>query len=132
MNGIEETYVFDEGGYLYVAKTSKQFETLDKALAFFRKCYCSRADNVSNERDIESSYSLLASEMEDFKSSKDQNSSEFNEALNSWELSLQDWTLRLYDDSEYEGHLAQRDKLHEGIYESVTKISKSYIYWYHG
>lgn len=127
-----ESYVYDEGGYLYIGWVTALDDDMELILELFRRNYIRKENNPSTDEDLENGYRSHICEMEAYNVDSSTNRQEFDEAIRIWGSKLPGWVKNSYKNSEYKSHRAFRDCLHEGIYESLSEFMSGYLYWYHG
>ena len=129
---LKEAYVGDEGGYLYIGFIEETKEGQNELLSLFRRNYIKNEERSLKASDLVSGYTLHVSEMEAYSVNQTINKREFEDAIRIWAKELPDWALQTYSQADYISHIAFRDKLHEGIFESLTLFNTGCLYWYHG
>ena len=129
---IEICYLEDQDSFLFVATSTRDFANLSEALLVFRKAYISASTDEFNSLCEETQYNTFASEMEPFPTEEIINNNWYNLAVESWGSEAPKWMHNLYNSNKYLSHISYRDVLHEGIYDSVTKLDNHCIYWCYG
>ena len=132
IDDIEIWHLEDQGSFLFVAKSSRSFSDLSSAIAVFRKAYVSAITDEVNPLCEKTQYEAYTNEMEPFPTKENINNNEYNQALEMKGAETPALLKDLYKNHNYLNHASFQDKLHEGIYESVTQFKGYYLYWCYG
>ena len=132
IDGIEICHLQDQGSFLFVAKSSRSFSDLSSAITVFRKAYVSAITDEVKPLCEKTQYETFINEMESFPTKENINNNEYNKALEMKGTETPTWLNDLYNNHNYLEHISFQDKLHEGVYESVTQFKDYYLYWCYG